>query len=1195
MKKKTKITRDNLLIYKPERLTNTPDGGGLMTGEVFTGAKNEAFAPVDKMKALNGGLDIVKMYPAVLRADDEPVYGANFIIALPPQTPSWSFVAFKALNDIEERASAAARLATYIIKTVRSRMTLYATQSKDSRVVQVYQNVKAPLPKIGEVYCLEQGILEQYIRIESLTDEVVSFYDNDNGIFYKRVITIVTVNKLKHAFVGVNYPSRGKADSPCLVLQTHVTDSAYFFGVKRAVANAKALEHSVQVESLYEKIIPTNSIETPLPNQSISGESTGFLDAAKSGGAGIITYATEQVLRPGSALYTGSAITPNSLRILCNGVTFTDNNKQLLADGKPVGTVNYGQGQIVLSGDAPTYHGRKSISFRPAGATTAASDTAMIPVTTANRRKSYVKTINPSPSAGSLRVSYCAQGKWYTLTDNGAGKLSGTSEEHGTGNFIFATDTLVLELQTPPDANTAIIISWATSGNQFNRADEITLHPEILLTLPHLPARGTLTLTHPDGTSTDDGTGTVSGDGVTGTLRLNKLHLALSTLPRRGAEYVFDYSAGVEADQHSETITPSGTSGSGEMTLSLQGSNLARGSVRVSTQVSAGIKTYYPGEPPIARPGEFVFRAIPPTKTEMITRNVSFYDDGAGNIVTSAGDKVGTVDYAAGSIVIKPEAQLGVFVSDYKLRARYKTRKFRHTGADLSISYATGTATAKSATLVLDELTVDITPRYAEYIVAGSVVFTLGGRTYYDRVGKLYHSLNPATGQGVPAGTINYQTGVVKITSWQDGQPADIVLKALLTSTTVKGTNEVTFRVPVTPISVVDFQFLGTTTLGERIDITATPAGELIGDKVRGRIDAKTGIGTVQFGEMVDAAGLESEPWYDANDVVGGKIWQPAYVYPDTLTYNATAYTSVPMDDTGLGVDTARLPSNGEVPIFRAGDTVTIASRWQQTLSTALSAGQSIQLNQTDLTVLCLLDSNNKHVDAELYDINLQTGVLTILETISPADYQLPLIARYAYEEDNVVTDTDIDGTLTLRFALKRSFDKLNCFVSSVLRASGTGNLRVRATKPFAQRTWPNVWSDAPNAAPVLAKLDTRNYPIKLTDDGAMTERWLIKFTNTSQFELYGETLGLITKGDIWEDLAPLNPATGKPFFTIDANAFSNNGVSAWANGYCIRFNTFGTAMPVWLIRAVQPSSDPQVDDDGYAVMFRADTVEAED
>lgn len=112
-----------------------------------------------------------------------------------------------------------------------------------------------------------------------------------------------------------------------------------------------------------------------------------------------------------------------------------------------------------------------------------------------------------------------------------------------------------------------------------------------------------------------------------------------------------------------------------------------------------------------------------------------------------------------------------------------------------------------------------------------------------------------------------------------------------------------------------------------------------------------------------------------------------------------------------------------------------------------------------------------------------------------------------------------------------------------------------------------------------------------LTDDGAITERWAIVFTSANQFELYGETLGFVARTDTLQDLAPMNPNTKKPYFTIPRQAFGAD--APWATRNMIRFNTWGSLVPLWVLRAVQPTIQAQEGEDGFVMCLFGDTTEA--
>lgn len=304
----------------------------------------------------------------------------------------------------------------------------------------------------------------------------------------------------------------------------------------------------------------------------------------------------------------------------------------------------------------------------------------------------------------------------------------------------------------------------------------------------------------------------------------------------------------------------------------------------------------------------------------------------------------------------------------------------------------------------------------------------------------------------------------------------------------------------------------------------------------------------------------------------------------ETLRYNAVTQDHIPLDSSIIGIDSVRLPADGRVPVFRKGDMIVIGNRLKQDLGQTFTGGQTVALARQNLDRACLLDAQGKHVSAEKYSIDLAAGKLTFAEPLSLAGHTLPLTAVLAWEEENRITAADVSGRLKLQTPLTRDYPQEGTYVSSALVG---GDLLVRATEPFAQKTWDGVWAEAVRGDPILARLNTANYPMALKSNGAVTERWLIRFTGESTFQLYGETLGLVVQGDTVTDLAPPNPATGKPYFTLPAAAFGGG----WSAGNCVRFNTYGTPMPVWILRSVQPSAARQTEKDGFTACLRGNTV----
>lgn len=233
------------------------------------------------------------------------------------------------------------------------------------------------------------------------------------------------------------------------------------------------------------------------------------------------------------------------------------------------------------------------------------------------------------------------------------------------------------------------------------------------------------------------------------------------------------------------------------------------------------------------------------------------------------------------------------------------------------------------------------------------------------------------------------------------------------------------------------------------------------------------------------------------------------------------------------------------------------------------------------------MDNTGKAVNAELWSYDLANGTITWATPLDLSGYELPLKVMHAKEEKNVILETDIDGTLSLRFALRHDYDTADTYVSGVLVGK---DLDVKHSVPFVQRNWDNQWSNERVGEPILNRLNLKDYPMILTDDGAITERWAIVFTSSTQFELYGETLGFVAKTDTLQDLAPINPSTGKPYFTIPKQAFGND--APWATRNIIRFNTEGSLIPFWVLRAVQPTNTTQDGEDGFTMCLFGDTTE---
>lgn len=89
--------------------------------------------------------------------------------------------------------------------------------------------------------------------------------------------------------------------------------------------------------------------------------------------------------------------------------------------------------------------------------------------------------------------------------------------------------------------------------------------------------------------------------------------------------------------------------------------------------------------------------------------------------------------------------------------------------------------------------------------------------------------------------------------------------------------------------------------------------------------------------------------------------------------------------------------------------------------------------------------------------------------------------------------------------------------------------------------------------------------PIVGDNKGTVAEDVTITFTSASAFSASGTVSGNLGTGSVGSAFAPVNPASGTPYFTIPANHFTGT----WASSDTLEFTTTPAAMPVWMKEVV--------------------------
>ncbi|MDO4434868.1 MAG: hypothetical protein Q4B71_00435 [Cardiobacteriaceae bacterium] len=1205
---KTELSPQDLKIFPSLQMHDHADGGGAMASSPLTGADGEIFPPVSDVDRVKGAFDARLLYYAVQKQGTASLYGAHAIISELPKAENVSYMLFPADKYAEKRFEVMNRIEAYSVASVKSRMTLFAQQTKGSRMVLAYQEENEPLPLVGDVYCLKQEMrgypeAEQYVQIIKAEGEKRQFTSPSGKKFTVMVVKMETSTALEHDFIGVDYPVEGSANPPCEIKETHVAAAAKYYGAKALSQDAKAGDLKIHTNGLFEKIVPTAQTETPMLGLNAAGNKALLLEAGES-----MKIFTSGVLNQNTAYHVGCGIMPGS---------YTDTYNQIKDDGagnlkrgdETVGSIDYAHGVLrSLGGSYHLYDSRAS--FKPAAVIERVSDSASKEISINNQAFNHTITVNPAPALGSTQVSYRAQGVWYDLIDDGTGALRGRNPNHGSGFVNVVTGEIYVQCGALPDVGSSILFTWGSKVSIEKRHDSKpkALYELQLKDAPVAPSSLNISFTddHGDHQISDDGVGNLTGK-LSGTIHYPTGKILLNPNgyhKSRNLELSVNYQSG---EPKAQSFTAPLRDHTGAVNVTLEQKPIAPRSFSMVWNVL--IQDYD------ASTVYLLSEERKPTQTFPVDPYITVFDDGNGNLLDTNAKRFGSIDYASGKISFNPDTTVTIpkpkfspqVVGEEVVNNGDGTETVKRFARNLftELEYVPAAATApidesfkvevkyrsqsaleaKQETLILKDLSLDLLPNHAEPIKAGTVSFAISGKRYTDRRGAIYTDHQP-TGEARLCGQINYHTGKALLEDFI-GDPASLKLESLATYLNHTPVDAVTFRVPVAPIRPQSLTLTAVKLGGGEIKAVLNKQSALEGAEVAGKVHEQFGVVTARFGKMVKAAGKESEPWFVAENVdAQGNIWQPIYVHADTIKFSAISYSYLPLDSRQIGINAVRLPIDGRVPWVAVGDMVVLSHLKKDGLGAAHQSGKTVKLSRAGLSKVCLKDAGGKALSPELYTVDLEAGAITWSSTgLDLSPYQMPLTAFHTIERENRVVGVDISGELTLQFPLDIAFKAGETMVSNALMG---GDLMVRVSEPFSQQAWDKRWSDQRTADPLLAQLDVRNHPFQLDGLGAITQRWAIQFKTESAFDLIGESLGLVFEGNIFSDLAPINPSTNTPYFTLPKGAFGRG----WAARNLIRFNTFGTQVPVWLIRAVQPSSNRHSQKDGITTCLRGNTLD---
>lgn len=1215
------IQTGDIKLNKSQVLLDTSDGGGAMTSvEVIDGQSNNLFPDVSQLDRTYGRIAMRKAFPAIMTDNTDSYFGSQVIVSRMPEDPRVSVSLFTTKDWTDRRDAARDKIERYLARGPKWSGHLLEMQLEGQRAIQLAVRLQDDEPKVGQGLCLVQDEgkpteAEQYVRVTKVTS-VERTFTVDSRDVVRKVLTVEISDPLRRNFEGPTVQDFEKGVAPKAVCRdTRVANAATYYGTVNLVEQAKLNDMSVLASTIFQQLIPSAQSETPMVDLNAASLSSLYVP----GNNGTISTTLTALVGPATRLYIGGPVYPGTLNLVVGPNTLVDAGGIVKAGSTEVGAIEYDRGLITFNSNQPAFSGSMALTFKPAATPGRVQDTASIGIIQDTRGYNYTITLLPIPQPGSLVVSYMAQGKAYFLYDRGDGALRGSDAAFGSGSVNYSTGSVIFTAGALPDAGSEIIFAWGKATTSFTRTNIPVAPARFELKLANEQAApSTVTISwHVDGvakTATDDGNGNITGD-ATGRINYSKAVVTLvpSLLLQQGTEFTVDYQFGEPNTQRfvMPVRSPDGTI---SITVPNIGGNIIPKSVELVWNVD------------VVEIEEFVEETI--AIVRRVDPLVQAFDNGSGGLRRPDGvTQPGSVDYSTRTITFNPDfiisipkpnftnKPIGVTVSskpstttpgatEVSTKTTYRrivtswtneptlaSMPYDESGYAI-VKWRTGAgATAATETFTASEMKFDLTHGYAENIVQGSVRFVLGGKTYIDRLGTLYHSVSAATGAGTVAGIISYQTGEISVYDWTPAAANSVNLQSLVTEMNVEPVDEVTFRVPVMPVRTGSLQIRATPAVmggqdATPFNVTADANGNINGTGMVGTVDYQAGVVKVRFGTKVTVTPtVEAKAWYveDATFMEGGvkKIIEPKPVYADTIRYNAVGYTYLPLSADILGLDPVRLPSDGRVPIFRIGDVLVAHHTDKTAFPGTPSVGNVLNVGRVRVSYIKVVDSAGTLLDPNMYTNDLDAGTVTLKSNYAQGALVLPLYAEHRIEDMAVATDVQINGRIALNMPLTHTYPTVGTLLSSALIM---GDLQGRVFNKFSQVAWTNVWSDSRIGNNTTAQYNDVLYPITTKNRGSDQQRWTLIFTSATSFRIVGEVAGQIGTGDINTDLAPLNPATGTPYFVLNKLGWG----TGWAADNVLRFNTAAANYPIWLARTVLQGPTSALSD-SFQVQIRGD------
>ena len=1182
------ILQDDLKLVRSVSNAQYDYSAGALTATVIADNNIGALiSPIDPVAEAVGRVFYYKGGMVVDTATTDILLNATIFLSEKPSDALIQATLCSTGNSFDKLAAIRSYVEAYYSPSTPWDGYLYGTQAAGMGSLIIFQHPNTALPDIGATFAIIQdggtsGVLSEFVVVSAVTSQTETFTLEGKSVTWL-VVTVTLQNRLQNSYVGSALGIDDPVNPRTILFNTFASQQAQYYGVVQTTADLAAGNLTVDVDSIFNQLVPTATSDTALVDLSASGTIASLVSAATattsiqgSTGVGFSTM----------TFYTSVPIARGSLTVSTPDTTYTDDGLgNLYAGSVAFGSVDYINGKVIINGSRNFHAGTATLVFTPCALVPSPSQTASIAITSSNQRTSYSITLPTQPQPGTLQIYYRAGGNDYLLTDRGDGICAGFDSSYGVAKLTYLTKSVVVSLATLPDPNTYIFFAWGMACYTFDRGSATLGKGWIVITTTAALAPLGFSIAWNDGsghTATDDGVGNIVSSAATGQVfySTNTIWLMPNTLPPPGTDFVVTITPRQRGTDVISTIDVNPSSG--DTTITLSHTNLLQGSLTVvfNSATDADVSGS------VTMDAQFVNLMVSEAPALMpVYTGWQFKDNGSG--INGLSDSA--INYVAGTLTFKPQWNQQVKIPLYAsanvgTTARYTFMGFstgHHTyqGLSATISYYYGDA----ASTVTEHhsgsaLVIDVTPGLNEQIIPGSVSFTLGGLRYVDQNYQLYSSIDTTTGAGTLSGVLDPMTGFASLSVWPEGQSNSPALQSCATRVGADVVDEVTFRSPGSPVAASSVQITCTDSSGNALSGTADGSGNIATTGMAGTFFYACGLGSVRFGDWVIAAGNESQPWYSTANVSGLNVWRPRQVIASTIKFDCSIVSFMLVDASIVNIDANRLPATGMVPIIQRGDLLLLHNT--QTTSATATAGGTVSVGRTNLENIWVRDANGALLPTTKYTTDLANGVLTWAAPLDLTGFASPFTLYNRKMHMSRCTRADLSGQLALEMPPTWTIPA----GSKVSSAMIVGDLQGRVSNLFTQGSWDinNSWVEAtPNTTPTAVYNQTE-YPLGVTNR-SNTDSYALIFTDTTHYNILSKNRGqLATYIPTTADYTLMDLVTGYPEFVIYTLGLG----AGWMPGNVLRFDIIGAKFPWDLVLTVLPGPHASLTVDHCTIEF---------